>query len=428
MTENDKQSSQQAQPPHPHPYPPYDPEEDEISLIDLIYPLFKRRRFLVLFVLFAVVVAGLIIIRTPKTYEAKAMIMPESPEDASASGELKAAFMEQFGIAGLGGSTPTPSLMFEAILNSKDLAHAVLKRSGGFFVQGVADKDQDKACQTLIDAVQVSKSRDQPTISIQTQGPNSVWAADLANSYVLALDAYNRENTVTSARRLRKYIEQRLQAASRELEESQRDLRSFQEEHHAVSISKQAEATLDVLSEMEARRVELEVQMAAKEKFYKGSHIEIEQTKAQMEALQRNIDRLTYSEVPEVALQREQGRVEFYIPLTRIPALNFDESRLLLDVKSKTQVVSMLITQLEQAKLDETKDMPTINVLDQAVPPMQAAKPKIMITLVLTMVVAFFIGVFLVYLMEFSRRMEQDPEASPKWKEIKSSLRPFKKK
>ena len=111
--------------------------------------------------------------------------------------------------------------------------------------------------------------------------------------------------------------------------------------------------------------------------------------------------------------------MEFYIPLTRIPALNFEESKLLLQVKAKTGVITMLTTQLEQAKLDEAKDMPTINFLEWASPPEKPVKPKIILNVVLSFFVSIFIGIFLIFLMEFSQRMDQDPEASPRWREMK---------
>ena len=64
---------------------------------------------------------------------------------------------------------------------------------------------------------------------------------------------------------------------------------------------------------------------AAKEKFYKGPHIEIVDLTAQINAIQKNIDRLTYSQEEKVPIKKETGKVDFYIPLTKIPGLNYDE-------------------------------------------------------------------------------------------------------
>ncbi|MEJ2725653.1 MAG: Wzz/FepE/Etk N-terminal domain-containing protein [Deltaproteobacteria bacterium] len=408
----------------------FDYDEDEIRLIDLIYPIYKHRRFLILFCLVVVLAVAAISLTMSKTYEATGVILPE-PKEAGAGEEVKAAFLQQFGVAGIMSSAATPAEVFEAILKSRELARQVLYRYNYFRNKGVIRDKEDEAVKSFVESIKVKKSRDEPTLSVSVQGHSPVFAADIANTYIIELDKYNRENTLTSTKRLRKYIESRLDAAEIELDEAQQNLRKFQEEHRAISISKQAEATLNVLSEMESQRVALEVEKAAKEKFYSGPHIEIEQLKAKMEALQKNINRLTYSEEEKVPVEREEGKVEFYIPLTRIPALNFDESKLLLKVKAKTGVVSMLTTQLEQARLEEAKDMPTIHALDWARPPQRPAKPRLKLNVILGFVVSLFIGIFLVFFMEFMERMDQDPETSSKWREIKTGLRnmiPFKRK
>ena len=411
---------------HPDPRQ-VDYQEDEINLVDLIYPVYKRRTFLITFCILVVAAVAFISIKMEKTYQATAVILPEAKETGGA-GELKAAFLEQFGVAGLGGSAGTSAEMFEAVLNSKELARSVARRYDYSYVRGIGNRDEKAAVGAIAGGISVTRSRKEPTLSVSFRANDPIMASDLANTYIIALDEYNRSSMVTSAQRLRKYIEKRLAAANGELEEAQDQLRKFQEQNRAISISKQAEATLEVLSELEQKRVALEVEKAAKEKFFRGPHIEIEQLNAQMKALQKNLDRLTYSEEGKIAIDRGKGKVEFYIPLTHIPSLSFDESRLLLNVKAKTGVVTMLTTQLEQAKLDEAKDMPTINVLDWAVAPERPIKPKLKLNLILGIVVALFVGIFLVFIMEFSRKMDEDPETSPRWREIKSGLLFFGRK
>ena len=399
-------------------------------MIPLIYPLYKHRKFLLCFCLIVVVAATGITYVMPKTYEATAVILPEAKE-TNMGKELKAAFLEQFGIAGIMSSAGTPAEVFEAMLKSRELARQVLRRYNYFDNRGVNHKGDEQVVKALTETIRVTRSRHEPTLSVSIQSSCPVFASDMANTYIIELDDYNRENTLTSTKRLRKYLEKRLEAADQELEDAQKDLRTFQEEHRAISISQQAEATLKVLSEMEAQRVALEVTKAAKEKFYTGPHIEIEQLKARMEALQKNIDRLTYSQEEKVPVEREKGKVEFYIPLTRIPALSFDESKLLLKVKAKINVVSMLITQLEQARLEETRDMPTINVLDWARPPKRPVKPNLRLNVILSFLVGLFFAVLMVFFLEFARRMTQDPETSSKWHEIKTGFRnmiPFGRK
>jgi tyrosine-protein kinase Etk/Wzc len=397
--------------------------EDEINLIDLLYPIYKRRRFLAWFCVGIALAIGIISIFLPRTYQATAVILPQTSErSGNLTQSLTSTFLEQFGISGLISPESTPSAVFQAVLKGNELALDVLDRYDYFSIMGIKRDAEKLTAKRFAGQVNVTSSKTDKTITVSIQSPDPVFAADMANSYVRALDRYNRTNSYTSARYLREYIEKRMNEADKELDIAQQELRDFQEKNRAVSISEQAKATLEVLADMEAKRVSIEVEKAAKEKFYKGPHREIEQLEAQMEALQKNIDHLTYSEEATVPVEMEKGRVEFYIPLSRIPALNFDESKLLLKVKAKTGVVTMLTTQLEQARLDEAKDIPTINFLEWADPPGRPVKPRIKMNIMLGFIVALFLGIFIIFFMEFMERMEQDPETAPKWLEMKKGI------
>jgi tyrosine-protein kinase Etk/Wzc len=401
--------------------------DDEINLIDLIYPIYKKRKFLIRFCLGIAIAVGIVSFFLPKTYEATAIILPATDESgASLSQGLASTFLEQFGMSGLiGNSSTDSSAMFEAVLKGNELAEEVLRRYDYLSIMGINKYGEKKTIKSFAGTVQVTKSKDDPSMSIAIQSHDPVFAANLVNSYVRELNKYNLNNSFTSTRYFREYIEQRMDEAERELDQAQAELREFQEKNSAISISQQAKATLNVLGEMQSKLITLEVDKAAKEKFYKGSHIQIEQLDAQMEALRKNIDQLTYSQEGSVAIEKEGGKIEFYIPLKSMPGLNFDESKMLLKVEAKTGVVTLLTTQLEQAKLDEAKDMPTINVLEWAYPPMTPVKPKLVLNVILSLVVGMFLGIFIVFFMEFIERMDQDPETMPKWMEIKNGIVSF---
>jgi tyrosine-protein kinase Etk/Wzc len=399
---------------------------NEINLIDLIYPVYKRRKFLIRFCLLIAIATGVISLFLPKTYEATAVILPVSEQgNSSLTSGLASSVLGQIGLSSLsslGLSGSTTSKNFKAALKSNELASEVLNRYDYFSVMGITKKGENNSSKTIAGLVNVTESKTDNTISISVQHPDPVFASDLVNSYVKALNAYNLNNSFTSAGNLRKYVERRLEEGYRELDQAQKELRDFQEKNRAVSISDQGQATLKVLAQMEAQKVVLEVQKSAKERFYKGSYTELEQLKSQIDALQKNIDQLTYSQEDAVPFKGEGGKIEFYIPLNNLPGLGFDESKLLLKVKAKTGVITLLISQLEQAKLDEAKDIPTINILERSYPPERSIKPKIALNVVLSLVVSLFLGIFIIFFMEFIQRMDQDPETAPKWLEMKKGI------
>jgi tyrosine-protein kinase Etk/Wzc len=398
--------------------------DDEINLIDLVYPIYKRRGFLIRFCVVIAVLVGAISFFQQKIYQATATILPVSEQGSSGlTSSLAASALGQIGLSSLGLSgSSTTSKNFKAALKSNELADEVLKRYDYYSIMGITKKGQINSSKGIAGLINVTESKTDNTISISVQHQDPVFASDLVNSYVKALNAYNLNNNFTTAGNLRRYVEKRLEDANSELDQAQRDLRDFQEKNRAISITDQGQATLKVLSQLEAQRIALEVQKSAKERFYKGSYSDLEQLKSQIDALQKNIDQLTYSQEGSVPVKGDGGKIEFYIPLNSIPGLGFDESKLLLQVKAKTGVITLLTSQFEQAKLDEAKDIPTINILERSYPPDKAVKPKIAMNIILSIVVSLFLGIFIIFFMEFIQRMDQDPEIAPKWLEMRKGI------
>ena len=58
------------------------------------------------------------------------------------------------------------------------------------------------------------------------------------------------------------------------------------------------------------------------------------------------------------------------------PALRMQEGRLLRAVALNEQLYSTLAAQYELAKIEEVKNLPVIDVLDEATPPYRRAKPR----------------------------------------------------
>ena len=62
--------------------------------------------------------------------------------------------------------------------------------------------------------------------------------------------------------------------------------------------------------------------------------------------------------------------------LARLPGLRTEGARLALDAEIQRRVFTMLTSQLEDARVQEMRDTPTITVLDRARPPEIRTRPK----------------------------------------------------
>ncbi len=75
------------------------------------------------------------------------------------------------------------------------------------------------------------------------------------------------------------------------------------------------------------------------------------------------------------ALQITQELSQLDRQLAALPETGLEISRMYRDVRTLEQVYVLLTAQYEQARIDEVRDVTTIEVLDPAVPPEKKAKP-----------------------------------------------------
>jgi len=65
---------------------------------------------------------------------------------------------------------------------------------------------------------------------------------------------------------------------------------------------------------------------------------------------------------------------QYQSKLSKLPELGLTLSKLLRDVKVQETIYTMLLSQYEQAKIDETKEVAVVSVLDPAVPTFKKIK------------------------------------------------------
>lgn len=377
-----------------------------LSVSDLLSVLLGSLRLIAVSVFVGLAAGVLVSLVQSPVYRAQATLLPEQ---SSSRSSLTYSTVER--LAYLPLSSRSPQLFYATILRSRAIAEVVSERLGlaeWLEVPGPLAKRERLAVSKLRRIVRVTEAatttfyRGGGLITVSVESDDPIRAADIANTYLFALDEHLTENAMTSASRLRRFLERRLEETNRELEEAQVNLQAFQEKHGAINIDEQAAATIQLLSELEAERVILSVDKVAQEERYSAAHSSVRTLQAKIGALQEVIDRLTYSQEPRVPYERE-GRVEFFVPLKMIPELSFEASRKLLALKSKGEIVSLFATRLEQAKIDEASNLPSVSVLDLARVGVRV-RPRALFNLAIGMLMGLIVGCGLSWGRHYGRR------------------------
>ena len=89
-----------------------------------------------------------------------------------------------------------------------------------------------------------------------------------------------------------------------------------------------------------------------------------------------------------------------------VPALAMEYLRLMRELKVQETLYALLTSQYEQAKIQEARDTPTVQVLDPAIPAEKKSKPSIRLNMMIAGVLALFVGIFLAFLLEYLGRIK----------------------
>jgi uncharacterized protein involved in exopolysaccharide biosynthesis len=79
-------------------------------------------------------------------------------------------------------------------------------------------------------------------------------------------------------------------------------------------------------------------------------------------------------------------------------------AKLLRSVKVQETLYTMLTSQYEQAKLEEARDTPTVQMLDKAKPPGKKSRPKVKMNMGIAGGLGLLIGAFSAFILEALER------------------------
>jgi uncharacterized protein involved in exopolysaccharide biosynthesis len=204
----------------------------------------------------------------------------------------------------------------------------------------------------------ITALRDQSLVRISTDGTIAVTvkdrssqrAADLANAYMSNMDELNVTMRSSRARRSREFLQVRVAATDSLLRAGEAALATYQRKHGAIVIPDEASASTDAaarfMSDKAAAEVELEVMRS-------------------------------YASPQSEEFQRMQQRVtELRKVVGDMPSVQVGGAELVRQIAIQRQVLVLLTSQLEESRLREVMDTPTIQLLDTATPPEKKSWPR----------------------------------------------------
>ncbi|MCH8068556.1 MAG: hypothetical protein IID16_04705 [Candidatus Marinimicrobia bacterium] len=355
----------------------YKLEAQEVNLLDYVKVLVKWRKLIVTNFFVVSLLATVLSFIMAKTYQSAAVLMP--PISQSGLGMLASLSNLPFSGLGIGGEAPE-SQTFIAILKSRTVMETVVNALNLIEIYDV--ENIEEAVKNIRENVDF-EIEDEGTIRI-TANARTGWlsnedeennarqlASNIANYFVFELDQVNKELKTEQAKFQRLFIEKRYKDNIKDLKEAEDNYKAFQEKNKMIALVEQTRVAIEAAATIKAQILANEVRLGVMSSTLSSGHPEVERVMREIEELQLQLKVMDYG----VKVGNPNDNKLFPV-FSEVPDLGIQLARLQREVEIQNALFTFLTQQYEEAKIQEAKDTPTVQVLDEAVLPIKRSKPN----------------------------------------------------
>jgi uncharacterized protein involved in exopolysaccharide biosynthesis len=381
--------------------------EDEINLLELMRVLVQNLPVITKITGVVTLLSIVLSLALKNVYTAKASLLPPQKDSGGGTAALLASMGG--GLAGLvGGLSGGSTDLYLGLLKSRTVTDAVIKRLD--LDTELKSKNADDTRKKLQNLVKFQAGKD-GIITISADYKDPVKAALLANTFIDELQKKSLQLNLTKASTERSFLEKRLAVVKLDLKAAEDEMKRFQEKNKTIKADSQAAAAIEGVARLRAEVTTKEVQLAALRNSMTDESTDVRTLLAGITKLRSQLNSMSGA--------GESGGV---IPsVGNAPSIGVEYVRRLRELKTQEAIFEQLTKQFEMAKISEARDSSSLQVLDEAVPPLRKSKPKRSLIVILSTVTAFFCSVFLVFIKEYLAKLS--PEDSAIMDDMKGSLR-----
>jgi len=367
--------------------------------------LWEERRFLVRVCLSGLLFSLLIAVLLPAKYESKTRLMP--PDQQSGSGLAMLA-----ALAGRGSSAGSAGGVAGALggnLGSVAGDLLGLKSSGALFVDMLdgptiqddlirkfdlrkvyGDKYFEQARKDLEKRTDVKEDRKSGVITIIVTDHDPHRAQAMAQAYVDGLNGLVAQVSTSSARRERTFIEGRLKTVKQNLDAALQEFSQYASKNGTFNVPEQTKAMVESEGALQGQLIAAQSELEGLKQIYTDNNIRVRTLEAKVAALKHQVETMSGNKAD---LSSDESQIPGAFPsIRKLPLLGVRWANLYRESKVQETVYEMLTQEYELAKIQEAKEIPTVNVLDAALLPERKAFPPRILIVILGTLFAFFLG------------------------------------
>jgi uncharacterized protein involved in exopolysaccharide biosynthesis len=332
----------------------------------------------------------------PKKYTATTRLMPPdygsnlqmtlalpALSDAAGSGTAGAG-SSIMGLASQLLGLNTSGDLFAGVLQSQSVEDRIIQKFNLMNVYSV--RHIEVARDALEDRTEITIKKS-GIINIAVEDKSRERATEIAKMYVAELDRALAIVNTSSAHRERVFIEGRIREVKQELDATVKEFAAFSSQNAAIDVPEQAKAMVGAAAELQAQLIAAESEVTGLQQIYTENNVRVKALKAHAAELQRQLNKFGGK---DVNLDRDTSlaRTELYPSIRQLPLLGVKYLDLYRRTKINEGVYEFLTKEFEVAKVQEAREIPTVQVLDTALLPDKKSSPHRL----LIMLAGLFLG------------------------------------
>ncbi len=355
--------------------------DKELQIIDYIKIILTQKKFIILAMVIVIILAALISFILPKWYKATVVLLPPTSEGPSFSG--LSASLGAFGLGSIFGGNED-QFRLVAILRSRSLLEAMNDKYN--FQERYKLKILDDTFKKLRSNIAIHIGDEEQIIfSFSSKDQDEV--ANMTNYAIYCLDSINISLATNQAMNSREFVEKRILLVQDSLLILEKNIEKFMKTHGIISISDQMTASVENAADLKAKIMSKEIELELKKTYLDVEKPEILLLLQEITLLRNNYSNFFI----------DSANDQLFINFNEIPKIERELLRLKRQAEYYIKLLEYLGPQYEQARIEEAKDVPTIQVLDKAARPDKRDKPRRALFVIKISIVAFIISLYIAY-------------------------------
>tara|TARA_B110000438_G_C15795400_1_gene642629 strand:- start:329 stop:1735 length:1407 start_codon:yes stop_codon:yes gene_type:complete len=387
----------------------YDINQQEGLFGSFIF-FWKNRKFIIKNVVIVTLASLIISLILPKWYASKAVVLSSGAGQFNFLSSISPIPVADFGLSTINEDINN----FIAILHSRTVKEYIVNKFN--LVDRYKQRDIEFAIEAFEEKMELEVT-EEGTLEITILDKDPLIAKEMVNEVLFMLDEINQSIGMEAGKYNREFLENRININKKDLEKAELALKAFQEKTGIIDLVAQLSSTMQMSAQaynaifeaytvLYAKKIETETELAVAkttlsnnnptimqlEKLLNEQSIQLDQLMLRLdEKLQYLLSNISPTQIDTIP------NIEFSVSFNTLPSLGLENARLIRDVELQNVIQEILIPQFEQAKLEETKNIPTLQIIDKPKVALNKAKPKRSLIVIGSTIMSFLMSLIFVY-------------------------------